>query len=157
MQAQVMMLEQKFVDSHSTLDLASLELPVHAVATSLKNFFSCLPEPVIPIELHAAIDDAQASATDPSSRLSNVRQVLRALPRENRELVRFLCAHLRRVADNAERTSMSSTNLAKCWWPTLMRPHFDTFESMAKVTAQLELFILQLLEHYNELLAPVES
>lgn len=50
-QAQVIELERAFV-ADNTVDLQRLELPVHAVATALKNFLSGLPEPLIPYEMH---------------------------------------------------------------------------------------------------------
>ncbi|VDM41308.1 unnamed protein product [Toxocara canis] len=50
-QAQVIELERAFV-ADNTVDLQRLELPVHAVATALKNFLSALPEPLIPYEMH---------------------------------------------------------------------------------------------------------
>ena len=33
---------------------------------------------------------------------------------------------------------MSIDNLAVCWWPTILRPNFDSFESMNMVSKYLE-------------------
>lgn len=39
------------------VDITSLDMPVHVVATAVKNFFSCLSEPLIPTDLHQDILD----------------------------------------------------------------------------------------------------
>ena len=41
---------------------------------------------------------------------------------------------------------MDSKNLAICFWPTLLRPEFSSFEKMAMVSKQLEEIIVCLLD-----------
>lgn len=53
-QAQVIEFERLFIND-SSVDLHSMEMPVHAVATALKNFLSGLPDPIIPYDAHEAL------------------------------------------------------------------------------------------------------
>uniref|UniRef100_A0A1I7XKB3 Rho GTPase-activating protein 190 n=1 Tax=Heterorhabditis bacteriophora TaxID=37862 RepID=A0A1I7XKB3_HETBA len=53
-QAQLTELEKTFKEK-GDIDLVRLQMPVHVVATAVKNFFSCLPEPLVPTELHEEI------------------------------------------------------------------------------------------------------
>uniref|UniRef100_A0A914X1M1 Rho-GAP domain-containing protein n=1 Tax=Plectus sambesii TaxID=2011161 RepID=A0A914X1M1_9BILA len=148
-QSQVAQLEQKFVENHA-LDFRTLDLPVNAVATALKNFFSALAEPVIPYALY---NDLIAATGAEEHKLGAIRRVLDRLPAENRQVLRYLIGHMRHVADNAHLTAMDLRNLAKCWWPTLLRPHFDSFESMAGLTPRLEEFAQLLLQNSDLLLS----
>lgn len=150
-QAQVTFLEQKFVENQR-ISFKELDLPVNAVATSLKNFFSSLAEPVIPYSLYEDIVRALSFAMTQDDKLVSIRCVLRRLPSENREVLKYFTGHLRKVANHAHLTSMDHRNLAKCWWPTLLRPHFDSFETMAQLTPRLEEFAQLFLEHSDFLL-----
>ncbi len=49
-QAQVQELERALQENQA-VDIGSLDIPVHAVATALKNFVARLPEPLIPYPL----------------------------------------------------------------------------------------------------------
>ncbi|XP_003367757.1 conserved hypothetical protein, partial [Trichinella spiralis] len=51
------------------------------------------------------------------------------------------------IADHSEENAMDHRNLAKCLWPTLVRPQFDCFEKMAMMTQTLEDLVLVLLEN----------
>lgn len=147
-QAQVGDLERAFL-SNNEIRLRSLQLPVHVVATSLKNFFSGLPEPLIPYDLH----DSLVNCVDgeQSGSLEKVREAMQAWPNANRKTMAYLAAHLSRVAKRADVNSMDFRNLAKVWWPTLFRPNFDSFESMAVFVTRLELATQLLVRHAAEL------
>uniref|UniRef100_A0A914ZY28 Rho-GAP domain-containing protein n=4 Tax=Parascaris univalens TaxID=6257 RepID=A0A914ZY28_PARUN len=135
-QAQVIQLERAFV-ADNTVDLQRLELPVHAVATALKNFLSGLPEPLIPYEMHDKL--VACLDVEPSEISKRMRDVLDTWPTANRSTIAYFLAHLARVAQHADVNAMDVRNLAKVWWPTLFRPNFDTFESMAVFVARLEM------------------
>ncbi|KFD72711.1 hypothetical protein M514_01836 [Trichuris suis] len=51
------------------------------------------------------------------------------------------------VARNVSTTAMDHRNISKCLWPTLVRPEFDSFETMAMMTQTLEDLVLVLLEN----------
>ncbi len=148
-QAQVAQLEQRFVNQ-TDVDFRSLDIPVNAVATALKNFFSALAEPVIPANLYT--DLLESVQLDDRYRIGRMRSVLGQLPDANREVLRYLLAHMATVARNSQTTAMDMRNLSKCWWPTLLRPEFGSFEDMAARTPKLEELALLLFENANRLL-----
>ncbi|PIO61272.1 RhoGAP domain protein, partial [Teladorsagia circumcincta] len=79
-QAQLSELEKAFREK-GDVDIASLDMPVHVVATAVKNFFSCLAEPLIPTELHQDILDCingSEVASSPSTAMDaqNLSKVL---------------------------------------------------------------------------------
>ena len=43
-----------------------------------------------------------------------------------------------RISEHSDVNKMSIDNLAVCWWPTILRPNFDSFESMNMVSKYLE-------------------
>ena len=44
---------------------------------------------------------------------------------------------------------MDSKNLAKIWWPTILRPEFPSFETMAQSSQYLEQIILMLIDNHE--------
>lgn len=58
-QAHVVQLEQRFIEDPN-VSFYELDLPVNAVATSLKNFFSSLNEPVVPYSLYGELMEAMS-------------------------------------------------------------------------------------------------
>ncbi len=150
-QAQVSMLEQKFVET-GDIPWQEVDLPVNAVATSLKNFFASLPDPLISQNLFDNVVRALSGGRDEEGKVLRLRNIMRKLPHENRAVLQFFTNHLRKVAQHAHINSMDQRNLSKCWWPTLLRPHFDNFEMMAQLTPKLEEFTLLLLKHSDLLL-----
>ncbi|VDM29059.1 unnamed protein product [Toxocara canis] len=75
----------------------------------------------------------------PSDASKQMRDVLDTWPAANRRTIAYFLEHLARVAQHAEINSMDVRNLAKVWWPTLFRPNFDSFESMAVFVTRLEM------------------
>ncbi|VDP01712.1 unnamed protein product [Soboliphyme baturini] len=141
-QSQVVLIEQKFaVDAN--MSMYALDLPVSAVTTALKNFFANLSEPLISAELYQPLIEERR----PDVRLKLLRHVLQRLPLENRAVLSYVVNHLRHVAEHVHVTSMDHRNLAKCWWPTLVRPHFENFESMAMMSQPLEELVQVLLDN----------
>lgn len=58
-QAHVMLLEQRFAEDTS-ISFYSMDIPVNAVATALKNFFSYLNEPVFPYSMYEDLMNAMS-------------------------------------------------------------------------------------------------
>lgn len=181
-----MELEKQF-KLNPDINLESLNLPIHVVATAIKKFFDTLPEPIIPNMLHYGIlkiiDSLNESSpsirskssssigspcsytTAPESLLDEcpIRQkhidclskfIQQHLPRVNKRVLYYLAAHLKRVSDNSEKTSMDVRNLSKIFGPTLFRPEFDTFEEMASHMAKFELAMYLILENCHQMLGP---
>ena len=51
-----------------------------------------------------------------------------------------------RVAENSKENKMDIENLAICWWPTLLRPDFASFDEMSMVSKYLEDIVKTIIE-----------
>ncbi|CAL1547999.1 unnamed protein product [Lymnaea stagnalis] len=127
------------------VDISTLEIPVNAIATLLKSFFSDLSEALIPEKLCDELMEA-AEMTDKSSRLIMLRGVIKKLPQQNFEVLKYIISHLYKVAQNQEFNSMNSRNLAKCWWPTLIRLQFKSYEKLIQGSQVPEDIVQNLIE-----------
>ncbi|KAK6047584.1 RhoGAP domain protein [Cooperia oncophora] len=114
-QAQLSELEKAFREK-GDVDIASLDMPVHVVATAVKNFFSCLAEPLIPTELHQDILDCM----NESEVVERLHAVMSRLTPVNRNVLIYFTSHLQRVASSPS-TAMDMQNLSKVLFPTLFR------------------------------------
>jgi hypothetical protein len=54
-----------------------------------------------------------------------------------------------RVAEHVHENSMSSSNLAICWWPTLFRPDITSMEKVTVISQHLETILQLLIEHHS--------
>lgn len=61
----------------------------------------------------------------------------------------YLYLYFLRVSQHFRETSMDSNNLAKCFWPTILRPDFTSFETMAQASKILEEAVWLMIEHYE--------
>ncbi|KAH9518728.1 Rho GTPase-activating protein 5 [Bulinus truncatus] len=127
------------------VDISTLEIPVNAIATLLKSFFSDLSEALIPEKLCDELMEA-AEMTDKSSRLLMLRGVIKKLPPQNFEVLKYIISHLFKVSQNHEFNSMNSRNLAKCWWPTLIRLQFKSYEKLIQGSQVPEDIVQNLIE-----------
>ncbi|KAL3841673.1 hypothetical protein ACJMK2_019787 [Sinanodonta woodiana] len=142
--AQVDLLTGKF-NEDSNVDISTLEIQVNAVATVLKAFFNDLSDPLVPVALYDELIEA-SGVSDKSSRLLALRGVFRKMHPLNFEVLKYLITHLNKVGKHSQENSMDSKNLARCWWPTLIRMNFDTFEKMAMYSRIPEEILQTLIE-----------
>ena len=61
-------------------------------------------------------------------------------------VVAHISSSIFRVSQSADQNSMDSKNLARCWWPTLIRMEYDTFEKMTKYSRIPEEILQTLIE-----------
>uniref|UniRef100_A0A1I7YUS3 Rho GTPase-activating protein 190 n=1 Tax=Steinernema glaseri TaxID=37863 RepID=A0A1I7YUS3_9BILA len=152
-QAQVLQLEKAF-QANANISLADLDLPVHAGATALKNFFLNLPSPVIPYEIQ---EELITDANLEENREFEIRRFRRIafdkMPKANRTLLHYFTSHINRVAACSSKNSMDMRNLAKVWWPTLFRPEFDSFEKLSGAITRLESATQFLFSHSEAILS----
>ncbi|KRX78732.1 Rho GTPase-activating protein [Trichinella sp. T6] len=139
-QSQAAAVEQRFLEN-SDLSFKDLDVPVNVITTALKNYFAYQSEPLISTALYEPLIEAMA-LTDENERIGALRHILRKLTPKNHALLSYFLMHLRRIADHSEENAMDHRNLAKCLWPTLVRPQFDCFEKMAMMTQTLEDLVL---------------
>ncbi|XP_050409966.1 rho GTPase-activating protein 190 isoform X3 [Patella vulgata] len=146
---QVDLLITKFNENPSAeIGSLDLEIQVNAAATVLKGFFSDLTDPLIPASLYEELIEA-AGVHDKSSRLLALRGVLKKLPEQNFEVLKYLMTHLNRVTQNHQYNNMDSSNLAICWWPTIMRLEFKSYENMALHTRYPVEIVMTAIEQCN--------
>ncbi|ESO97484.1 hypothetical protein LOTGIDRAFT_115014 [Lottia gigantea] len=154
---QVDLLITKFNENPSAeIGSLDLEIQVNAAATVLKGFFSDLTEPLIPPSLYEELIEAAGwliegcfCVNDKSSRLLALRGVLKKLQEQNYQVLKYLITHLNRITQNYQYNNMDSGNLAICWWPTLMRLEFKSYENMALYTRYPVEILMTMIEQCN--------
>ncbi|XP_022207896.1 rho GTPase-activating protein 190 isoform X1 [Nilaparvata lugens] len=144
--AHVDLLFIKFEEDHN-IDINSLDIPVNAVATALKDFFSKRLPPLFPEELMAELEDISVKG-DRSCRLLALRGLLKKLPLVNFEVLKFIFHHFVRVSENCKLNSMDSKNLAICWWPTLLPIEFSDMGRFEQMRPHLEDLVQTMIDQY---------
>ncbi|XP_060540271.1 rho GTPase-activating protein 21 isoform X3 [Pantherophis guttatus] len=102
---------------------------LNVISSLLKSFLRKLPEPLFTNERYAAFIDANRRE-DPVERLKTLKSLIRDLPEHHYETLKFLCAHLRNVAEHSEENKMEPRNLAIVFGPTLVRTSEDNMTNM---------------------------
>ncbi|XP_048084582.1 rho GTPase-activating protein 11A isoform X3 [Alosa alosa] len=110
----------------------SSALPVD-VAALLKQFFRELPEPVLSMELHAALLKAQELSTE-EERTSATMLLSCVLPERNLNTLRYFFSFLQSVSQRSAENKMDSSNLSVIFAPNLL--HFA--EGAEKMNAGTE-------------------
>ncbi|XP_025993656.1 rho GTPase-activating protein 190 isoform X3 [Solenopsis invicta] len=158
--AHVELLFQKF-EEDGNVDIHSLDIPVNAVATALKDFFSKRLPPLIDKERMSELEDISGargiskpmSATcmnmeDRSGRLLALRLMLNKLNPVNFDVLKFVFQHFVKVAENCKLNSMDSKNLAICWWPTLLPIEFNDLGRFEAMRPYLEDVVQTMIDQY---------
>ncbi|CAH2987177.1 unnamed protein product [Chilo suppressalis] len=155
--AHVDMLYTKFYEDPN-VDMDSLDIPVNAVATALKDFFSKKLPPLLDEASMAQLEDIAAmrgciaggvELKDRSWRLLALRTLLNnALTPLARATLDYLLHHFARVADNSKLNSMDSKNLAICWWPTLLPVQFSDMGRFEMTRPYLEDIVQTMIDQH---------
>ncbi|XP_043801335.1 rho GTPase-activating protein 190 isoform X1 [Apis laboriosa] len=167
--AHVELLFQKF-EEDGNVDIHSLDIPVNAVATALKDFFSKRLPPLIDKERMSELEDISGargiskpmSATcmnmeDRSCRLLALRLMLNKLKPVNFDVLKFIFHHFVKVAENCKLNSMDSKNLAICWWPTLLPIEFNDLGRFEAMRPYLEDVVQTMIDQYPFLFCGEEA
>ncbi|XP_047515535.1 rho GTPase-activating protein Graf [Pieris napi] len=112
--------------------LAPLEWESRTLTSALKAYLRALPEPLLTWRLHGRWL-AAAKCESRAERARSLATLVRALPPPNREMLRLLLAHLRRVAARSALNLMGACNLAVCFGPTLLRAERETVASILEL------------------------
>ncbi|KAJ5436565.1 Rho GTPase activation protein [Penicillium cf. griseofulvum] len=119
-------IREGFERSPFDYDISDPDLDIHAVTSTLKQYFRKLPNPLITYEVYELVIDS-AEVGPMSARIELMQKSLLELPRVHRDVLEFLIFHLRRVVERHEENLMTSQNVAVVFAPTIMRP-----ESLAR-------------------------
>lgn len=84
---------------------------ISAITSVLKNYFRELPEPLLTFDLHEKFIECTESKQEATKREVEMRELVRNLPREHYDTLKYLIIHLYRVQNKAEENRMSSRNL----------------------------------------------
>jgi len=147
--AHVDLLFQNF-DEDPRISIRELDIPVNAVATALKDFFSKRLPPLIPSHTMDELTDI-ANIQERSNRLLALRELLRRLPAVNFQILKFVFEHFVKVAENSKLNSMDSKNLAICWWPTLLPLEFNDMLMFERMRPHLEESVQTMIDQFNVL------
>ncbi|XP_055930699.1 rho GTPase-activating protein 190-like isoform X7 [Argiope bruennichi] len=160
--AHVDLLFQKF-DEDPSISIRELDIPVNAVATALKDFFSKRLPPLIPPCLMNELTEISGASysssgiQDKSCRLFTLRDLLKKLPTCNFEILKFVFQHFVKVADNCRLNSMDSKNLAICWWPTLLPLEFSDMMMFERMRPHLEDSVQTMIDQFRFLFCGEEE
>mgnify|MGYP002718604803 CR=1 FL=1 len=120
-------IREGFERSPFDYDISDPDLDIHAVTSTLKQYFRKLPSPLITYEVYELVIDS-AEVSPMSARIELMQKSLLELPRVHRDVLEFLIFHLRRVVERHEDNLMTSQNVAVVFAPTIMRPESLTRE-----------------------------
>ncbi|KAK7790214.1 hypothetical protein R5R35_014527 [Gryllus longicercus] len=170
--AHVDLLFQKF-EEDPNFNIHDLDIPVNAVATALKDFFSKRLPPLLTREMLAELEDISGARrinkqvstaylnleviTDRSCRLLALRGLLKKLPGVNFEVLKFIFQHFVKVSENCKLNSMDSKNLAICWWPTLLPIEFSDMGRFEQMRPHLEDIVQTMIDQYPFLFCGKEA
>ncbi|KAF2402018.1 RhoGAP-domain-containing protein [Trichodelitschia bisporula] len=102
-------------------DISDPDLDIHAVTSTLKQYFRRLPTPLITFDVYDQLLEA-SRVEDVDKRAVAMRDGVNALPRCHRDCLEFLVFHLARVIAHESENLMTPLNLAVVFAPTIMRP-----------------------------------
>ncbi|XP_049583515.1 N-chimaerin [Syngnathus scovelli] len=109
---------------------------INIITGALKLYLRDLPVPVISYNAYPRFIEA-AKLTDPDKKLEAFREALAMLPASHHETLKYLMAHLKRVAQHEKSNLMSAENLAIVFGPTLMRtPDLDAMSALNDIRYQ---------------------
>ncbi|OWR51311.1 rho GTPase-activating protein 26 [Danaus plexippus plexippus] len=123
------------------------------LTSALKSYLRALPDPLLTRRLH---DDflAAAKCERSSERVSRLYSLVRALPPANRAMLQLVLAHLERVAARSDVNLMTSSNLAVCFGPTLLRAERETVASILELKFY-NVLVEALLDNISAVFAPL--
>jgi len=107
------------IDNGEDVDIDKIKDP-HVVSGLLKLYLRELPEPLMTFQLYYPFIYAE-SCKDPVTRLRYFKALIKELPEENRMLLQRLLTMMKRISENREKNLMSTSNLATCFAPNLLK------------------------------------
>ncbi|KPP66700.1 hypothetical protein Z043_114773 [Scleropages formosus] len=112
---------------HGNADPSEFSTDPHAVAGALKSYLRELPEPLMTFELYDEWFEA-AGEKEVSDRLEQLKGVLKKLPRENYNNLRYLVQFLAHLSKQQAVNRMTPSNIAIVLGPNLLWPRTEGWE-----------------------------
>uniref|UniRef100_A0A8C9W3J1 Rho GTPase-activating protein 42 n=1 Tax=Scleropages formosus TaxID=113540 RepID=A0A8C9W3J1_SCLFO len=117
------------------MDLDADTWDLKTITSGLKNYLSCLKEPLMTYELHKEFIMAVKS-DEQDNRVRSVQALIHKLPEKNKEMLDLLINHLVRVSSHSGVNLMTVPNLGVIFGPTLLRSHEETVAAMMNIKFQ---------------------
>ena len=115
---------------------------INVVGGVLKLWFRLLPNSLLPRELYSEFIFAADLNKSEAQRLQLTKVVLTKLPKRNYNVLKYLLAHLCRVAEKGAANKMFAENLGAVFGPSLMRsPREDDLSTMGVQCVVIEYMI----------------
>ncbi|XP_072343591.1 rho GTPase-activating protein 23 isoform X2 [Scyliorhinus torazame] len=121
---------------------------LNVISSLLKLFFRKLPEPLFTDDKYNDFIETNR-LEDAAERLQRFKKLLRNLPENYLETLKFLTGHLKTVADHSEKNKMEPRNLALVFGPTLVRTSEDKMIDMVTHMQDRYKIIETLIQHYD--------
>ncbi|XP_063384378.1 rho GTPase-activating protein 26 [Cydia fagiglandana] len=128
-----------------------LEWESKTLTSALKSYLRALPEPLATHALHARFLAAAKLESRPE-RVAAVAALVAQLPARNRDMLRLVVDHLRRVAARSDRNLMTASNLAVCFGPTLLRAPRESVAAILDLKFY-NVLVETLLDHADQIFA----
>ncbi|XP_033474930.1 rho GTPase-activating protein 25 [Epinephelus lanceolatus] len=125
---------------------------VHTVASLLKLYLRELPEPVVPWTQYQAFLDC-TNLLDPSSSegLEKLEKQIALLPRNNYNLLSYVCRFLFEVQLHSKVNKMNVENLATVMGINLLKPQIEDPITVMKATPQIQKLMTVMIRQHETL------
>ncbi|NWY56162.1 RHG25 protein, partial [Chionis minor] len=128
---------------------------VHTVASLFKLYLRELPEPVVPwMQYENFLLCGQALDTDEKKGHQELLQQLSLLPRDNYNLLSYICRFLHEIQLNSGVNKMSVDNLATVIGVNLIRPKIEDPAIIMRGTPQIQKVMTVLISDHADLFPP---
>ncbi|XP_041333765.1 rho GTPase-activating protein 25 [Pyrgilauda ruficollis] len=128
---------------------------VHTVASLLKLYLRELPEPVVPwLQYEDFLLCGQALEADEAKGHQELVKQLSLLPRDNYNLLSYICRFLYEIQLNSSVNKMSVDNLATVIGVNLLRPRVEDPAVIMRGTPQVQRVMTVMISHHQQLFPP---
>ncbi|XP_064031831.1 rho GTPase-activating protein 25 [Pogoniulus pusillus] len=128
---------------------------VHTVASLLKLYLRELPEPVVPwLQYEEFLLCGQALDADESKGHQELLKQLSLLPRDNYNLLSYICRFLHEIQLNSSVNKMSVDNLATVIGVNLIRPQIEDPAIIMRGTPRIQKVMTVMISDHAELFPP---
>ncbi|KAG8440911.1 hypothetical protein GDO86_006590 [Hymenochirus boettgeri] len=124
---------------------------VHTVASLLKLYLRELPEPVIPwCQYEDYLSCEKTISTDEEKGHRELMKQISILPKENYNLLSFICRFLYEVQKNSTINKMSVDNLAMVIGVNLLKPQTEHPEALMRSAPQIQKLMTVMISHHEK-------
>ncbi|NXF27540.1 RHG25 protein, partial [Rhodinocichla rosea] len=133
----------------------SRDTDVHTVASLLKLYLRELPEPVVPwLQYEDFLLCGQALEADETKGHQELLKQLSLLPRDNYNLLSYICRFLYEIQLNSSVNKMSVDNLATVMGVNLIRPRVEDPAVIMRGTPQVQKVMTVMISDHQKLFPP---